>query len=161
MRAHTITTITRPRRKPRHVVLAVALGICALAIPATATAQMYESGDSSANAITGGSSDSSQPARGSDYSSVNSIVPLASEQSSQSGSGGSADVDSGFSSVNAITGSPADSPTFVSGSPSGTGEGFDWPSAVVGAGAGLALAALGGAALLTARRRTAISPSAS
>ena len=35
-----------------------------------------------------------------------------------------------------------------------SGDGFDWASALVGAGAALALAALGGAALLTVRRRT-------
>ena len=42
-----------------------------------------------------------------------------------------------------------------------TGDGFDWVSALVGAGAALALAALGSAALLTFRRRTAVSPSPS
>ena len=49
----------------------------------------------------------------------------------------------------------------VSGSPADTGDGFDWVSALVGAGAALALAALGSAALLTFRRRTAVSPSPS
>jgi hypothetical protein len=138
MTAYITTTISRRRRNARRRrALALALGICALAIPATASAA---------------------PVGDQGYSSVNSISPPASEPSSPSGS---ADVDSGYSSLNAISGSPADAPTFVSGSPSGTGDGFDWPSAVVGAGAAMALAALAGAALLTVRRRTAISPSAS
>jgi hypothetical protein len=137
MRAHTITTINRRRRNARRRrTLALAIGICALAIPATASAQQNDAG----------------------YSSVNSIAPPA---SSPSGSGGSQGVDSGYSSLNAITGSPADAPTFVSSSPSGSGEGFDWPSALIGAGAALAVAALGGAALLTVRRRSTVSPSPS
>ena len=61
MRAHTITTISRRRRSARRRrVLALALGVCALAIPATATAQANDSAKS-ANSITGGSSESSQP----------------------------------------------------------------------------------------------------
>jgi hypothetical protein len=40
------------------------------------------------------------------------------------------------------------------------GTGFDWASAAVGAGAVLALSALGAAALLMVRRRTAASPAA-
>ena len=79
---------------------------------------------------------------------------------SEANSSGSPSVGSDYASLNAIAGPPADTPAFVSGSP-GSGEGFDWPSALVGAGAAIALAALGTAAMLTARRRTAISPSAS
>lgn len=152
MRVQTTTTTTRfrPKRTARLVVLA--LGICTLAIPASATAY---SDYTTVNALGGDASESSQPAGGSDYSSVNSIAPPASEP----GSSGSQGVDSGYSSVNAISGSPADAPTFVSAAP-GTDEGFDVPSALVGAGAALALAALGTAALLTTRRRTTISPSA-
>ena len=106
MRAHTITTMSRRRRSARRRrVLALALGVCALAIPATANAQPNDSGYSSANAITGGSSESSQPGGGSDYSSVNSIAPPASEPS---GSGGSQSTDSGYSSLNAISGAPAE-----------------------------------------------------
>lgn len=164
MRAQTITTTTnksRSRRRARHVV--IALTVCALAIPASANAQPIGSepeqpaatGYSSVNAITGGSSDSNQPVGGSHYSSVNSIVPPSSSPS------GSADADSGYSSLNAITGAPAEAPTFVSSSPSSSGDGFDWASALVGAGSALALAALGGAALLTVRRRTTVSPSPS
>ena len=111
------------------------------------------------NSITGGSSNSSQPATGSGYSSVNSITHPATEPSSPSGSSGSPTVDSGYASLNAITGSPASEPTVVSGSPSNTADGFDWASAGIGAGAAMALVALGGAVSLTVRRRTAVSPS--
>jgi len=53
---------------------------------------------------------------------------------------------------------PASEPTLVS-SPSGSDHGFDWASAGVGAGAAMALLALGGAAFLTVHRRMAVSPS--
>jgi hypothetical protein len=163
MRAHTSTA--RPRRKARSVILALALTVCALAIPASANAQPIDSGPSelsdtgysSVNAISGDSSDSGQPGGGSDYSSLNSIAP----PTTPGGSGASQDVSPGYSSLNAISGPPTEAPTLVSTSSGGSGEGFDWPSALVGAGVALALAALGSAALLTVRRRSAISPTAS
>jgi hypothetical protein len=139
----TNTTVnSRPRRKARHVVLALA--VCSLAIPATANAEPI----SSPHFATPDS----------DYSSVNSIAPPA---DSEGGSSGSVDVDPGYSSLNAISGPQADAPTFASSSPTGSGDGFDWPSALVGAGAALALAALCGAAMLTIRRRTTVAPSPS
>jgi hypothetical protein len=152
------TTKTRSRKNARYRILSLTLGICALAIPASASAS---SGDdhSSLNSITGGSSESSQPATSSGYSSVNSITPPATEPSSPSGSGGSPTVDSGYSSLNAITGPSASEPTVVSGPPADPADGFDWASAAIGAGAAMALVALGGAATLTVRRRTAVSPS--
>ena len=157
MRAHTITTINRRRRNARRRrALALAVGICALAIPATASADPSASGYSRADAIAQGLEEPSQPTGGSNYSSVNSIAPPTSSTSGSDEAQGAP----GYASLNAITGSPADAPTFVSTSPSGSGEGFDWPSALVGAGAALALAALGGAALLTVRRRT-VTPSPS
>jgi hypothetical protein len=143
MRAHT-TTIT-------------ALVVCALAIPAAASAQPVDQGYSTPNAIQGGLDDSSQPVSGSDYSSVNSVAPPSSESSSVSGS---PDESSGTSSLNAITGPPSGEPTLVSGSPASTDDGFDWLSAGIGAATAMALVALGGAALLAVRRRTAVSPSA-
>ena len=133
---------SRPRARPRRLRAGdPGHGNCSAA---------SDGGYSSANAITAGSSESSQPGGGSDYSSVNSITPPASEPS---GSGGSQSTGSGYSSVNAISGAPASEPTFVTGSPAGTSDGFDWGSALVGAGAAMALAALGAAALLTVRRR--------
>jgi hypothetical protein len=135
MRAHTMTIV---------------LGICALAIPVSANAQPIDSDYSSVNAISGPAGESNQPAGGSDYQSVNSIAPPASEPTGLQGA------DSDYSSLNAISGTPASTPTPVSGS-TDSGDGFDWGSALVGAGAALALAALGTAALLTVRRRTAVS----
>jgi len=73
-------------------------------------------------------------------------APAASELSSPNASG--------YSSLD-------DEPTFVTDSPAATGDGFDWSSAAVGAGTVLALLALGGAALLTVRMPTAISPASS
>jgi hypothetical protein len=144
MRAHTTTTW-------RHrIALALALG--ALAIPASATAQAVDSDYSSVSAISGASNESTQPSKGSDYSSINSIVPPE--------PGGGQQADSGYSSLNSITGAPADAPTLVSGRAGGS-DGFDWASALVGAGTALAVAAFGGVALLTLRRRTAVTPSAS
>jgi hypothetical protein len=151
MRAHTIT-ISFLRNRPRRRALALALGLCALAIPTSATAQPIDSGYTSVNA-SDGSNGSSQA--GSDYSSVNSIVPPPSQPS-----GSQAD-EQGYSTVSAISGPPSDAPTLVTDLPGGTSDGFDWASALVGAGAALAVTALGGAALLTVRRRTTVSPSAS
>jgi hypothetical protein len=140
MRAHTITTTSRPRRIAGHVVLALALGVCALAIPVSARASPADAPVDGwpPKDIASGSSDSSQPGGGRDYSLVSSITPPSSEQRAPSGSGDSS-----------LTGEP----TFDSDPPATTGDGFDWPSAAVGAGAVLALMALGGAALLTARSR--------
>ena len=175
MRAHMITTITRPRRSARHV-LPLALGICALAIPATASASPQYS---SVSSITGGSEkESSQPVGSSDYSSASAITGGSSESSSEN-PGGSPAADSGYASLNATTeppaseptvasryaslnataGPPASEPTVLSGSPADPADGFDWASAGVGAGAAMALLALSGAAFLTVRRHTAVSPS--
>jgi hypothetical protein len=105
--------------------------VCAFAIPASASADPMSSDYSRADAIAAGLEESSQSTSGSDYSSVN-----------------------------AITGPSPNQPTFASGSPSAN-DGFQWGAAALGAGAALALVAFGGAVLLTVRRRTAISPSAS
>jgi hypothetical protein len=153
MRAHTISTKTRQRRNPRRSALALGLGICALAIPATASASPDYS---SVNAITGGSDESSQPSGGSDYSSANAITGGSSGSSSENLAG--PHQVPRYSSLNAISGPPPSEPTLVSG-PSGTDDGFDWASAGIGAGAAMALVTLGGAAFLTVRRRTAVSPS--
>jgi hypothetical protein len=146
MRAHIITTITRPRRSARHV-LPLALGICALAIPATASASQY----SSVSSITGGSEkESSQPVGSSDYSSANAITGGSSESSSEN-PGGSSAADSRYSSLNATAGPPASDPTVLSGSPADPADGFHWGDAALGAGAALALLALAGAGFLTVR----------
>jgi hypothetical protein len=157
MMGQTTTTKSRPRGRARHI---VALTVCALAIPATANAQPIDSdptdtGYSSVNSITGGSSGSSGPAAASPVTPDQVVAPASVLDSSTAPS-----VDSGYSSLNAITGPTADAPTFASSSPTGS-DGFDWPSALVGAGAALALSVLGAAALLTVRRRSTVAPSPS
>ena len=152
MRAHTITIMSRRRRRTRRRAIALVLAVCALAIPASAGAY------SSPNAITGGSEQSSQPPASPDHSSVNAITG-GSGATAPGVSGSSHEVARDYASPNAITG--AEQPTLVAGSPAGADDGFDWPSALVGAGSAMALVALGGAAFLTVRRRTEVSPSAS
>src|SRR5215207_5409156 len=102
MRAHTITTKCRPRRMARRLVLALALGVSAVAIPVSASASPVDGtvDGRAAEYIASGSSDSSRPGGGSDYSFVSSIAPPASEQSSPSGSGDSS-----------LNGEPRSSPT--------------------------------------------------
>lgn len=152
MRAHTITTMTRPTSKAWQRAVALVLAVCSLAIPASASAQ----GDySTPNAITGGSESSSQPVGGSGYSSVNAVMPPSSESSAASGSQRAS---SGYSSLNALSGSSASEPTFVSGLPSISDDGFDWGDAALGAGGALALLALSGVVFLAVRRRMAVAP---
>jgi hypothetical protein len=137
MRAQTITTISRRWRSARRRrALALALGICALAIPATALAQPSHDG----------------------YSSVNSVAPpVDTERSTQA-----SDPSQVQAIPNAILGSDGVvEPAPATGSPAGTAGGLDWGSTAVGAGAALALIAFGGAVLLTVRRRAGVSPSAS
>ena len=124
MRAHTITTMTRRRRNARRRVIALVLGVCALAIPATTSAQPI---DPPASVPT----DSVQPPHGADYSSV------------------------------AITGSDTEGSALVASSPADSSDGLDLGDAALGAGAAMALVALGGAVLVTIRRRPGVSPSAS
>jgi hypothetical protein len=143
MRARTITITS--------------LLVCAFAIPATANASPQYS---SVNATTGGSQESSQPTGGSDQSSVNAITGGSSEQSAPGALRSAHQVDPSYSSLNATTGATTGERTLASGSPASTDDGFDWLSAAIGAGAAMALVSLGGAAFLTVRRRTAVSPSA-
>jgi hypothetical protein len=160
MRAQNITTITRRRRNARRRrVLALTLGICAaLAIPASASAEPRYDGYSSVNSITGGSSDPDQPIDGWNHSILNAP---AGEPTSPSGSGESPYAGSDFATPNAVLGGDGVvDPTIVTGTPASADDGFDWASGALGAGAVLALAALSGAALLTFRRRTAVSPPA-
>jgi hypothetical protein len=64
--------------------------------------------------------------------------------------GESRDASSAYSSLNAITGASNTEPTFVSDTSSN--DGFDWLSAVIGAGAAMAVIALGSAAFQFGRR---------
>jgi hypothetical protein len=134
MRARTITIIS--------------MLVCAFAIPAGASADPASTDYSRADAIAAGLEESSQSTSGSDYSSLNATTHPVSDPST-----GSA-----YTSLNAISGPSPNQPAFVSGSPP-AGDQFDWGDAALGAGGALALVAFGGAALLTVRRRTAMSPS--
>jgi hypothetical protein len=156
MRAHTITTISRRRRSARRRrVLALALGICALAIPAGASAAPIDAG-----AIAG--EESGQSADGAGHSLyADPTTPNATVGSGQSADGAGNSLYADPTTPNAtLGGDGVVEPTLVTGSPAGTSDGFDWVSALVGAGAAMALAALGGAALLTVRRRAPVPPPA-
>ncbi len=172
MRAYTITKTRRARPKAWLGVLPLALAVGSLAAPATAGAE-NSSVNSSGNAVTGTPAGSMlTPGTPGGYSGA----PV------QKGNIG---VPAGDTSVNSVTGTPAGSmltpgtpggysgapvqkgdigvpasdTTLASGSPADTDDGFDWLSAAIGAAAAMALVAIGGAAFLTVRRRTAVSPS--
>jgi hypothetical protein len=134
MRAQTITTISRRRRRARwRRALALALGACALALPASASAEAPHGADySSLNPITGGASDPIPPIDGWNYNIID--PPMNAPEP------------------------PAVAPGALGGDSTDAADGFNWASAAVGAGAAMALVALGGAALLTVRRRTGVSP---
>ena len=145
MRAHTITMMFRRHRGARRAA-AIVLAAGSLAIPASAAAYTYPS------SIAGGSEQSSQPAEGSGQSSLNAITQGSGVPSAPSGVQSAHQVDPG-------------NPAYLSArageaavSSSSADDGFDWSSAAVGAGAAMAALALGGAAFLTARRRTTVSP---
>ena len=129
MRAHTITTM-------------ILVGACAVAIPASASADPSPDVNSGYAAHTTG------------------IGSSASEPTSQGGSGGSPDADTGYAALTTGIVSSSGEPTVASGSPAKTADGLDWGSAAVGAGAVMAVIALGGAGFLTVRRRPAVPPSA-
>jgi hypothetical protein len=139
---NTLSTNTvRPRRAARHPWLAVAVGILFLALPTSAGAYYYASGSetSAAPAAKQESNDSGLVAP--DHTALNnSLAPLSGSQKP----GGA--------------GNPPT--TIVYDSPS-AGDGFDWADAALGAGLTMALITIGGAALITVRRRTAASPAAS
>ena len=152
----------------------ITIGICALAIPAGASADPLVDGWSY-NAISEDrSSDSGPPVDGWSYNSISKGSSDSSQPSSDSGKpvdGYSGKPVDGWSypTLNpglSPTGQPSPqsgsngSPVVDSGAPAGTTDGFDTGSAAVGAGIALALVALGGAALLTLRRRTPMTPSA-
>jgi hypothetical protein len=144
MRAHTITTTTTDRSRPSagRRALVVVLAVCSLVVPATASAAPIGSSPS-------GEEDST-------YSSVSAITGQPASSAADSTASGA-----GYSSVSSIAGPPASEPTFVAAGPGDPADGFDWGSAAVGAGAVLAMVALGSAALLTVRRRTEPSVSTS
>jgi hypothetical protein len=139
----TLTTnINRPRRTIRGCrLLALTLGVGALALPASAGAYYDGSGPepSSTPVAEKGSSDSGLVIP--DHTALNeSLAPL-----------------SGSHEPRGVVDSP---PTIVYGAPSAA-DGFDWADAALGAGIAMALVTLGGATLLIIRRRTEGAPAAS
>ena len=154
MRARTITTTTRRRRRARRRLIALALGVCALAVPASAGAFLVDGGHKSAAAVSAYESSGSGGSPG-----AGSIIVLRRDGSEAEPF--VADLGSRYSSVNAITGAPAGEPTLVSGPPASATDGFQWGDAALGAGAAMVLVALAGAVLFTVRGRPGVSPSAS
>jgi hypothetical protein len=157
MRAHTITTKSRPRRKARYSVLALVLGVCALAIPATASGDSTQPDDGGAVAAGNAHRTPTELAQATSTAEPTSVSGIDSSQAK----GIANDTGRAFGPHGALLDTlHATRPAVVSGSSASTGGGFDWASAAVGAGAAMALVALAGAALLTIRRRAPVSPSA-
>jgi hypothetical protein len=120
MRARTITIIS--------------LLVCALAIPAPASAELVPSGYSAP--ISGTGSSGGEPAVGTAAGATDTINrPTPTDHRGAFGS-------------------------TIPAPPAAAEHGLDLESAAVGAGAAMALVALGGAGFLTVRRRTAVSSSA-
>ena len=134
MRAYTITSTSGPRPKAWLGVLAL-VAVCSLLSPSIASAE------------TGPTQQ------------VSPGYPSPSVESGTSQVGPTEQVSPGYPSPSAITGSPSSEPAVFSSSPGNPDDGFDWLSAAIGSAAAIALVALGGAAFLTVRRRTAVSPS--
>jgi hypothetical protein len=139
---NTLSTNTvRPRRAAGHPWLAVAVGILFLALPASAGAYYYgsDSETSSTPAVDKASSDSGLVAP--DHRALNdSLAPLSGSQN---------------------PGGTGNTPTTIVYDSPSAGDGFDWADAALGAGLTMALITIGGAALITVRRRTGTSPAAS
>jgi hypothetical protein len=112
---------------------------CAFAIPAAASAS-YGTVSSDPDAAASGSPHSAAPLTAPDHSALDA-------------------------SLNSPVASPSDgpnaAPVVIDPGTGAVDEGFDWASAAVGAGSAMALVTLGGAALLTVRRRTVMSASTS
>jgi hypothetical protein len=151
---NTTTQTSTGARRSRLIALVV--GICALAIPSIASANYGSVGDD-------GSEDGVPRDAGlviPDHTSLNASLNSPTTVPSDQGPTNVASNPSGeYSSINAISGAPAEEPTFASSAPS-AGDPFDWGDAALGAGVVMALMTLGGVALITLRRRTAVSPSA-
>ena len=166
MRAHITTTRSGRRRKARNSVLALALGVCALAIPATVSAKIdYSTQPDDDGAVAAGNAHrtptelaqttaageptgSSQPGGGA----------VATGHPSPNAIKGGHDVIPGYASADAITGAepftgapPARRPAQSSGS--------TCPAPWWARGPRWLWVALGEVAFLTVRRRTEVSPS--
>jgi hypothetical protein len=156
MRAYTITTTSGPRPKAWLGVLAL-VAVCSLLSPSIASAETGPTQQVSPGypspSVESGTSQMGPTEQ------VSPGYPSPSVESGTSQVGPTEQVSSGYPSPSAITGSPSSEPTLVSSSPGNPDDGFNWLSAAIGSAAAIALVALGGAAFLTVRRRTAVSPS--
>jgi hypothetical protein len=133
------TTQTRPAHRASYRLVTFVVGICILALPATAGA-FYGTASDDGNGSAGDTIARNAGLVAPDHTALNeSLGPV-----------------SGSPSPGGIQEPPA---TPVS-SPSATADGFDWADAALGAGVVMAAVTLGGLALVTLRRRTAVSPSA-
>jgi hypothetical protein len=131
----TTTTTNQPRPGGRYRLIALVLGLCALAIPA------------SASAFYGSASDNgSGPAPENVARNSGLVIP---------------DHTALNESLAPVTRSHGDPPPVISASSADPADPFDWADAALGAGITMALVAIGGAALLTLRRRTTVSRPAS
>ena len=137
------TTLTATARLRRRGAFVVILAACALAIPASASA-FYGSVSENGSGQNGSGPATAPNDSGlviPDHTSLNeSLAPV----SGSTNPGG----------VEQPTTTPVLSPPSI-------GDGFDWADAALGAGATMALVALGAAGLFTVRRHTTVSPSAS
>jgi hypothetical protein len=160
MRAYTITKTRRARPKVWLGVLALALAVGSLAAAPTAGADGTPAGSMLTPGTPGGYSgapvqkgDIGVPAS---HTSVNSVTGAPAGSMLTPGTPGGY---SGAPVQKGDIGVLASDTTLASGSPADKDDGFDWLSAAIGGAAAMALVALGGAAFLTVRRRTAVSPS--
>jgi hypothetical protein len=157
MRAYTITTTSGPRPKAWLGVLAL-VAVCSLLSPSIASAETGPTQQVSPGypspSVESGTSQAGPTQQ------VSTGYPSPRVESGTSQTGPTEQVSPGYPSPSdAITGSPSSEPTLVSSSPGNPDDGFNWLSAAIGSAAAIALVALGGAAFLTVRRRTAVSPS--
>jgi hypothetical protein len=157
MRAYTITKTRRAGPKAWLGVFALALTVGSLAASVTAGADGTPAGSMLTPGTPGGYS-------GAPMQKADIGVPqqYAKRLSTPAGSMLTPGTPGGYSGAPVQKGDigiPASGTTLASGSPADTGDGFDWLSAAIGGAAAMALVALGGAAFLTIRRRTAVSPS--
>jgi hypothetical protein len=164
----TTTTTNRPRPSGWHRPLVLGLAVCALVVPATASASPPGPSVSGLGGDRASSSDSSQSGGGAAAGHAQRTptelgqAPARARVSSGGGIAGVYQLEkAGRTKAARRAQQAASEPTLVSGGPGDPADGFDWGSAAVGAGAVLALGALAGAVLLTVRRRTATAPSVS
>ena len=147
MRSQTITTTSKPKQLLDRRLVALGLTVCALAIPAAASAYPADPPAAQVAAVSNQPSDSG-------YATVSSLTPPTSQVSSTAASQSGSD----YSTVSSLTGGHNVQPG-QSSVASTSSDNFDWGDAAFGAGIAMALIALASGALVL-RRRTTLTPSA-